>query len=165
MWKARSGWIPVTHDQEEALVLGDRVAVMNAGRVVQVGSARNVYDRPATRFVAGFIGDFNLLQPAAVLALFNETTPTAWAIYPEAIDLVTAEPRAAGLSASGRVIDLRVHGPVLRYLIEEGGTVLKVDVLDRSSLPDLRPGDPIWLTLDRQTDPRHLTATLRESLQ
>ena len=142
--------ILVTHDQEEALVLGDRVAVMNAGRVVQVGSARDVYDRPATRFVAGFIGDFNLLEPAAVLAIFNESTRTAWAIHPEAIDLVTAEPQAAGLSASGRVIDLRVHGPVLRYLIEAGGTVLKVDVLNRSSLPNLRPDDPIWLTLDRQ---------------
>jgi len=58
--------IMVTHDQEEALVLGDQVAVMNAGRIVQAGPAREIYDRPATRFVAGFIGDFNLLEPDAV---------------------------------------------------------------------------------------------------
>ena len=142
--------ILVTHDQEEALVLGDRVAVMNAGRIVQVGSAREIYDRPATRFVAGFIGDFNLLEPAAVLSIFGETTQTAWAIHPEAIDLVTTNPRATGLAAAATVVDLRVHGPVLRYLVDAHGTAMKVDMLNRSSLPDLHPGDPVWLTLDRQ---------------
>ncbi len=53
--------IYVTHDQEEALVLSDRIAVMNAGRIEQTGEARAVYDRPATPFVADFIGQTNLL--------------------------------------------------------------------------------------------------------
>ena len=141
--------ILVTHDQEEALVLGDRVAVMNAGQIVQVGTARDVYDRPATRFVAGFIGDFNLLEPAAVLAVFNERSEKAWAIHPEAIDLVPAE-SATGLNAMARVTDLRIHGPVLRYLVTAHGTELKIDMLNRSSMPDLRRGDPIWLNLDRR---------------
>ena len=142
--------ILVTHDQEEALVLGDRVAVMNAGRIVQVGTAREVYDRPSTRFVAGFIGDFNLLEPAAVLALFGEHTDHAWAIHPEAIDLVCSEAELSGLATAARVVDLRIHGPVLRYLIDAHGTELKVDMLNRSSVPDLLPGDPIWLSLDRR---------------
>ena len=51
----------VTHDQEEALALGDRVAVLNAGRIVQVGSPQEIYEAPATRFVADFIGETNLL--------------------------------------------------------------------------------------------------------
>ncbi|WP_224270736.1 ABC transporter ATP-binding protein [Haloprofundus salinisoli] len=52
----------VTHDQEEALAVSDRVAVMNAGRVEQIGSPREVYQRPATRFVASFVGDNNLFE-------------------------------------------------------------------------------------------------------
>jgi spermidine/putrescine transport system ATP-binding protein len=61
-------FIFVTHDQEEALTMSDRIAVMNLGRVLQVGTPRQIYDRPAERFVADFIGDTNFLtaevQPA-----------------------------------------------------------------------------------------------------
>lgn len=141
--------ILVTHDQEEALVLGDLVAVMNAGRIVQVDTARAVYDRPATRFVAGFIGDFNVLEPETVLAIFGERPGGVWAIHPEAIDLAPAESIGRELGASASVTDLRVHGPVLRYLVAVHGIELKVDMLNRSSVPDLRPGDPVWLSLDR----------------
>jgi spermidine/putrescine transport system ATP-binding protein len=52
----------VTHDQEEALTMSDRIAVMSEGRILQVGSPRDIYDRPANRFVANFIGETNLLQ-------------------------------------------------------------------------------------------------------
>jgi spermidine/putrescine transport system ATP-binding protein len=55
-------FIYVTHDQEEALAMSDRVAVMNRGRVLQVGTPAEVYDRPVTRFVAGFIGESNFLD-------------------------------------------------------------------------------------------------------
>jgi putative spermidine/putrescine transport system ATP-binding protein len=50
----------VTHDQEEAMTISDRIAVMNAGRIEQIGTSREVYDRPATRFVSDFIGEINL---------------------------------------------------------------------------------------------------------
>ena len=141
--------ILVTHDQEEALVLGDQVAVMNAGRIVQAGPAREVYDRPATRFVAGFIGDFNLLEPGAVLRVFGERTDHAWAIHPEAIDLLPAAAGQAGLTAAATVTDVRIHGPVLRYLLSAQGTELKVDALNRSSIEARRPGETVWLRLDR----------------
>src|SRR6185369_13515806 len=52
----------VTHDQEEALTMSDRIAVMSKGRILQVGSPRDIYDRPAERFVANFIGDTNFLE-------------------------------------------------------------------------------------------------------
>ncbi len=55
-------FIYVTHDQEEALTMSDRIVVMNAGRVEQVGSAEEVYERPATEFVAGFIGISNIIE-------------------------------------------------------------------------------------------------------
>ncbi len=51
----------VTHDQVEALTMCDRIAVMEAGRIVQIGTPREIYDRPATRFVAGFVGRANVL--------------------------------------------------------------------------------------------------------
>ncbi len=58
-------FIFVTHDQEEALTMSDRIAVMSAGRILQVGSPRDIYDRPAERFVADFIGESNFL-PATI---------------------------------------------------------------------------------------------------
>ena len=54
----------VTHDQEEALTMSDRIAVMNEGRVEQIGAPREIYDEPSSVFVAGFIGDANLFQVA-----------------------------------------------------------------------------------------------------
>ena len=143
--------ILVTHDQEEALVLGDQVAVMNAGRIVQAGPAREVYDRPATRWVAGFIGDFNLLEPEAVLRVFGEPTASAWAIHPEALDILATSPPPSGqaLSTEATVTDMRVQGPVLRTLVQAHGTELKVDSLNRSSVPNWERGTQIWLRLDR----------------
>src|SRR6185369_6709002 len=54
----------VTHDQEEAMTISDRIAVMNAGRIEQIGVPREVYDRPRTRFVADFIGEINVFPGA-----------------------------------------------------------------------------------------------------
>ncbi|MGB0914261.1 MAG: TOBE domain-containing protein, partial [Phaeobacter italicus] len=62
----------VTHDQEEALTMSDRIAVMNGGRVLQIGGPREIYDHPADRFVAGFIGDTNFLSGSVVGHAANE---------------------------------------------------------------------------------------------
>ncbi len=62
--EVRIAFVYVTHDQEEALTMSDRIAVMNAGRVEQIGSPREIYDEPATVFVAGFIGLANLIPGA-----------------------------------------------------------------------------------------------------
>jgi spermidine/putrescine transport system ATP-binding protein len=59
-------FIFVTHDQEEALTMSDRIAVMSAGRILQVGTPRDIYDRPAERFVADFIGESNFLAAEVV---------------------------------------------------------------------------------------------------
>ena len=58
--------IYVTHDQEEALVMSDRIAVMRAGRIVQIGSGRELYERPVDTFVARFLGESNLLPGTVV---------------------------------------------------------------------------------------------------
>ena len=58
----------VTHDQEEAMAISDRIAIMNEGRIVQIGTAEELYQRPASRFVAGFLGTANMLRGAVVAA-------------------------------------------------------------------------------------------------
>jgi spermidine/putrescine transport system ATP-binding protein len=77
-------FIFVTHDQEEALTMSDRIAVMNKGRVEQIGSPREIYDRPSTVFVAGFIGQANL-WPAVVKA--NNGTTTTIEVAGRSIDV------------------------------------------------------------------------------
>src|SRR2546421_12721016 len=74
-------FIYVTHDQEEALTMSDRLAVMNHGRVEQVGSPAEVYERPATGFVAGFVGASNVLSPETPLAVTGQ--PPAITVRPE----------------------------------------------------------------------------------
>src|SRR5690606_7589502 len=61
-------FIFVTHDQEEALTMSDRIAVMSAGKILQVGAPREIYDRPAERFVADFIGESNFIDAEVVSA-------------------------------------------------------------------------------------------------
>ncbi|WP_296747649.1 ABC transporter ATP-binding protein [Mesorhizobium sp.] len=85
-------FIFVTHDQEEALTMSDRIAVMSAGKILQVGTPRDIYDRPAERFVADFIGETNFLQGKVVskqagVATVKFASDTAIkAGYPEGFD-------------------------------------------------------------------------------
>ena len=65
-------FIYVTHDQEEALTMSDRLAVFNRGRIEQVGAPAEVYERPATKFVAGFVGTSNLIRGEAARAILGE---------------------------------------------------------------------------------------------
>ena len=82
-------FIYVTHDQEEALTMSDRLAVFNAGRIEQIGTPAEVYERPATTFVAGFVGTSNLLAGAAAASVIGE--PGTFAIRPEKINLVDTD--------------------------------------------------------------------------
>src|SRR5205823_3488679 len=76
----------VTHDQDEALTMSDRIAVFNQGRVEQVGTPAEVYDRPATAFVADFIGTSNLVQGDEAARLFGDPSPAS--LRPERIRVV-----------------------------------------------------------------------------
>ncbi|RWM30783.1 ABC transporter ATP-binding protein [Mesorhizobium sp.] len=85
-------FIFVTHDQEEALTMSDRIAVMSAGKILQVGTPRDIYDRPAERFVADFIGETNFLagtvvskKPGVATVKFASNATIA-AGYPEGFD-------------------------------------------------------------------------------
>jgi putative spermidine/putrescine transport system ATP-binding protein len=110
-------FIYVTHDQEEALTMSDRIAVFNRGRIEQVGSPADVYERPATTFVAGFVGTSNLLRGDVVRALIGEEG--VFTVRPEKIRLgspdMPVEPDEIG--ANGQIRDVVYLGSDTRYVV------------------------------------------------
>ena len=114
----------VTHDQDEALGMSDRVAVFNHGRVEQLGTPEQVYERPATAFVAGFVGAANLIEAAAAERLIGRRQ--AFALRPERIEV---EPLAAtDFAVEGRIEDCRYHGAATRLdVVLDDGQRLIVD--------------------------------------
>ena len=111
-------FIYVTHDQEEALTMSDRMAVMNQGRVEQVGSPAEVYERPATSFVAGFVGASNVLSGEAAKAITGQRQ--AITVRPEKIRLGSPDDlgQADEVSALGVVRDVVYVGAFTRYVVE-----------------------------------------------
>ena len=107
-------FVIVTHDQDEALTLCDRLAVFNNGRVEQLGAAREVYENPVNRFVADFVGTSNVLDGADAQALLGRAG--TYAIRPERVVLLDAdEVVPAGMrSVSARVAEVVYAGPVTR---------------------------------------------------
>jgi putative spermidine/putrescine transport system ATP-binding protein len=104
----------VTHDQEEALTMSDRIAVFNHGRIAQVGTAAEIYEHPQTAFVAGFVGTSTVLTgPAAVEILGREGT---FAVRPERIRMTSAGSGAR--SAAGTIAEVVYLGATTRYLID-----------------------------------------------
>jgi putative spermidine/putrescine transport system ATP-binding protein len=110
-------FIYVTHDQEEALTMSDRLAVFNKGRIEQLGAPAEVYERPATRFVAGFVGTSNLLTGAVAEAVIGRAG--TFTVRPEKIAL--SDPDAVAgpdeHSAAGRIRDVVYLGPDTRYVV------------------------------------------------
>ena len=110
-------FIYVTHDQAEALTMSDRLAVFNKGRIEQVGTPADVYEHPATRFVAGFVGTSNLLRGEVAASIVGQTG--TFTIRPEKIrigepDVVVAPDEA---SATGTIRDVAYLGPETRYVV------------------------------------------------
>lgn len=111
----------VTHDQDEALTMSDRIAVFNAGRIEQLGTAVDVYDRPATEFVAGFVGTSNLLRGEAAKAIFGSDATVS--IRPEKIAI---DVTSAGREVRGRIRSVSYVGSVTRYFVDlaAGGALI-----------------------------------------
>ncbi len=152
----------VTHDQEEALTLSDRVGILNEGRLVQEGPPHAIYERPETAFAARFLGDANLLSGTArgdrieladgtrlvsAMPPGAEGAPVVCAVRPEKILLAPADAPAGspeGASEGENAIAARVRrhifaGSSLTYLVDWGGETLKVFVQNRSG--DVIPED------------------------
>ena len=121
--------IYVTHDQEEALTLSDRIAVFNKGVIEQVGTPNEVYNHSATEFVCNFIGDINRLEPEAVRAL----NQAGGSIDPAARNYirlerihVNVEPKAGAAVLEGAVDSREYYGLYIKYYIRLAGQTIKV---------------------------------------
>jgi putative spermidine/putrescine transport system ATP-binding protein len=110
-------FVYVTHDQEEALTMSDRLAVFNQGRIEQVGTPAEVYERPMTPFVAGFVGTSNLLKGKAAEAVIGQEG--TFTVRPEKIRLLEADMAAGGdeQSALGTIREVVYLGSDTRYIV------------------------------------------------
>src|SRR2546421_6062936 len=108
-------FVYVTHDQEEALTMSDRIAVFNQGKVEQIGSPAEVYERPQTEFVAGFVGISNML----------EREGRTFTVRPEKIRISDpgTSPSPGMHAEHGRIRDVVYVGMITRYIVEldDGG--------------------------------------------
>ncbi|MGQ0826033.1 MAG: ABC transporter ATP-binding protein [Actinomycetota bacterium] len=161
----------VTHDQEEALTMSDRIAVMNEGRVEQIGAPREIYDAPSSVFVAGFIGSANLF-PTTVVAVEGDVrnveiggqhVPVAgdasagpagsaatFMVRPERVRVTAAAPANGLVAVPCTVADLVFQGPVVRLALTAlDGAPIVAHVAADDELPFLRPGDHVFAAWER----------------
>mgnify|MGYP001254093348 FL=1 len=129
----------VTHDQHEALSMADSLAVFNEGRIAQIGTPQDIYDRPATRFVADFVGSSNVLPPDLTRSLGG---PSQWAsLRPEATRLAATGP------VTGTVKALRYLGSGTRVVLDANGTEIAAMVPAGQPVP--AEGDATAIDFDR----------------
>ncbi|WP_138465890.1 ABC transporter ATP-binding protein [Poseidonocella sp. HB161398] len=154
----------VTHDQEEALSISDRVVVMHQGRADQTGSPAEIYNRPATRFVAGFVGHLNTFDAhvgrsgtlffggrsfPGIVPEMREGTRLTVALRPEALALA---PRGPGdLQIGGTVIDTNFLGSVIRARVRIAGISVAADMFNQSgaaAVPAPGAEAALWFSRD-----------------
>ena len=154
-------FVVVTHDQEEALVMADRIALMKDGKIVQLDQPRALYERPGSRFVADFIGVTNFIEGTlsaeglsvkdqGLLRAEKVTShgePASLAVRPERMSLSFESPSAEYDCLKGVIADIAYHGQDLSVHVAAQGVVGPVLVRVPSGDPDcesLRPGQPVW---------------------
>lgn len=139
----------VTHDQEEALTMSDRVFLMNKGEIVQSGSPEQIYTQPASEFVASFIGHYNLLAPEQARSLFGTRFRGTLALRPESITLLPAGEQSLDPCLPGVIRQQQLLGNIIRYQVECEAGLLTVDTLNRSARDLLPVGTAVTLAVAR----------------
>jgi spermidine/putrescine ABC transporter ATP-binding subunit len=152
----------VTHDQEEAMAISDRIAVMEAGRIVQLDSAEALYRRPATAFVAGFIGRANLLHATVETVSPDQTTldiggqkiairaqgapapgdPVGVVVRPEAIAIVSSQTGLTGVVQSRTYL-----GDKIEYEVTFGGQLLNIVRFNPADDEGVSPGTTVSISI------------------
>ncbi len=164
----------VTHDQEEAMTVADRIAVMDHGQLVQIATPRDIYERPGNRYVADFVGDINLVEAEvqgstgglAEMAAGNDLTihclceenlspnqPVWFAARPEKLRINRQRPKDFAANAvAGEVWDIAYLGDMSVYYVRlEGGQTLKVAQLNsaRSGDQPITWEEQVWVSWDK----------------
>ena len=120
-------FVYVTHDQGEALSMSDRVAVFNHGKIVQIGTPREVYERPRTRFVADFVGGSNIIPPA--LASRLGAPSQTYSLRPEKVQVMAAGDVPSGwFSADAEVANVQYQGATRRLQARIGDALIQVAI-------------------------------------
>ncbi len=152
----------VTHDQEEALSISDRIVVMNAGRADQIGTPSQIYNRPATRFVASFVGTLNIIEAIVVDPAANSVRignsvvtlrdpigtsksggPISIALRPEAGSM--AADAKGDTTLAGKVISSHFLGSVIRTKFDVAGSQVSFDMFNSPDSPLPQPGETVTL--------------------
>jgi putrescine transport system ATP-binding protein len=169
--KTGTTFVIVTHDQEEAMTVASRIAVMNLGKVVQVDTPARVYEAPNSVYVADFIGDVNLLEgtfrrtgpergeitysqsePPIAAELFEDIADgqtVSYAIRPEKIRVSADKPADSVNAAHGKIIDIGYLGNVSTYHVELAGGQMVKAAMTNSTRVDRRDftwEDEVWLS-------------------
>jgi putrescine transport system ATP-binding protein len=169
--QARLGttFVIVTHDQEEAMTVAHRMAVMDQGRIVQVGTPAEIYEQPNSRYVASFVGDVNLIEGrltasgpagsaidaagvklAMAQRLDAAAGATVWvALRPEKMHIARERPAAADNCVAGRVAEIAYLGNVSVYQVRlDSGLMMKAQVANLTRLIERPIGwdDRVWLS-------------------
>jgi putrescine transport system ATP-binding protein len=163
-------FVMVSHDQEEVMTVSDRIAVMDAGQIVQVGAPRDIYDRPASRFVADFVGDANLFDAALVrvdgeraifrcgeldLDIVAQSPVTASSrggkvtilVRPERIRISRLPPEGASASLAGTLRDTAYMGSQSVHRIELAtGQLVRVAQANSGDNDSFAPGARVFLS-------------------
>jgi putrescine transport system ATP-binding protein len=164
-------FVIVTHDQEEAMTVASRVAVMDEGRIIQVATPANIYEYPESVYVADFIGDVNIIEASAApvgddaYALnwidgqpplqavsqtkFSDGQKAHLAIRPEKIRISTEKPDDAPNVLQGKVLDIAYLGNLSTYHVElPGGQIIKAQTANtrRIARRDITWEDPVWIS-------------------
>lgn len=167
--KLKTTFIIVTHDQDEAMTLASRLAVLNAGRIVQIGTAAEVYERPRNRFVADFMGEVNLLEGrvlstdvgrqvidcAGARVASTHTSDakpgdTVWlAVRPENIQITVHADEGATNRMAGQIVDASYRGDHWHYRAKlDNGFVMSAAIPRSAATPGGRgmaAGTRVWL--------------------
>ena len=163
-------FIVVTHDQEEAMTMADRIAIMDKGRVMQVATPAEVYEAPNSRFTANFVGNVNLFEGAVAARADGRTrvaveacgeiattaagdvapgAAVAFAIRPEKIKVSSQPPANAHNALEGEIYDLAYLGDMTVFYVKLGnGQVVKASALNASRTTEdpLTWGDKAWVS-------------------
>ncbi|OAT50590.1 ABC transporter ATP-binding protein [Providencia heimbachae] len=142
----------VTHDQDEAMIMSDRIFLMNKGSIIQSDTAENIYTQPANEFVARFMGNYNLVEAEKANAMLGLNLQGTLAIRPESI-YVKESGRQYGNHISHPVdaiiIDHQLLGNIIRYSVNTPAGNMTVDLLNRSSERLFEPGTHLELMFNK----------------
>ena len=163
-------FVIVTHDQEEAMTMADRIAILDKGQVMQVATPAEIYEAPASRFVASFVGNVNMFEGTVAAREANKAriarasgaeifvenagdaaagNAVAFAVRPEKIKVSSKRPEGSANAMEGEVFDLAYLGDMTVYHVRlPDGQVVKASALNSSRLTDdpLTWNDRAWIS-------------------